>query len=200
MVIDHELPVGVDGTIHKTDTVSGARSPGCCEAGTAVIIDIGAVDQPVIKCRWTDSLGVVVQFVNSLVIPIVQKQITKVFVVVGCSRSVDDDSTDDTLPSLEGEVRMVPGGTVLLSLPGVGDALPGSGWALGDRSHTIIRIGVVLANTVEMDTRAIEGCSQGVLDMDHNDVTPIGNESWTGKCAVDGHGAAGFSGISVRSR
>lgn len=190
MIIYHELPVCIDSTVYKTNTISSARHPCGGEARATIIIDVCTIDQTVGKSRRTDCFGVVVQFIDGAVVPVIEEEIAEVLIIISRSGTVDDDSTKDALPCLQREVRMVPGGTVLLSFPGVGDALSRSSWALSDGSHTVVLVGIVLTYTVEVDTCAIEGRGQRVLDMDHDRVTPVGDKSRARKGPVHSHGTA----------
>lgn len=52
--------------------------------------------------------------------PVIQENVTKILVVVGCSRAVDENASKDAVPSLHSEVRVVPRASVLRRSPFVG--------------------------------------------------------------------------------
>lgn len=127
MVVDHESEVRVDGRIHNSHSVRRILGDGNRKASADLIVvvivtvDIGAVDETVVQSRGTASLGRVVKLVDSLVTPVVQEDMTEILVVVSSGGTVDDNTAKDTLPGLQGKVRMIPGGTVLLRLPCISD-------------------------------------------------------------------------------
>lgn len=109
--------------------------------------------------------------------PIVQEEYTQIFVIVFRCRTVDQYATKDTLPSLQTEMRMammmsvydvecsgrmdlLPTRTVLSGSPCISDARAWCCRALSDGNHAIILIGVVLANTMEMNTCAVFTCTK----------------------------------------
>lgn len=197
VVVNHELPVGVDGSVDESHAVGGTGGPGHVEAGTGlggvavIAVDVGAVDETVVESRGTGGLGGGVELIDGLVVPVVQEDHAEVLIVVGSGGTVDDDTTEDTLPGLEGEVGVVPGGPVLGGPPGVGHGVVGRQRALGDGADTIGLVGVVLANAVEVNAGTVVGGSQGVGDVNGDSVTPVSEQGGTGDRAVDGHGRAG---------
>lgn len=62
---------------------------------------------------------------------------TKVLIIVRSSRTVDDDTAEDTIPCLDGEVRVIPGAAVLSRSPLVRLGVTGSDWALSDGGDTV---------------------------------------------------------------
>lgn len=70
-----------------------------------------------------------------------------------------------------------------------------SGWcrALGDGRDTILRISVVLSNTVKVNRRSIGG--ETICDMHFDGVAPIGSDHWSGNTTIDSKGS---SGVAVR--
>ena len=52
------LPMSVDGTIDKPDQVACPRFENSLEPGPTIVIDIRAVDEPVVQCWWSNGLGV----------------------------------------------------------------------------------------------------------------------------------------------
>lgn len=98
---------------------------------------------------------------------------TKIDVVVGSGRPVDEDSAEDAVPGLNGKVSVVPGRSVLQSFPAVCLSVTGRDGTLGDRRHTVILlkhrvlvnitreigkrkrgtyVGIVLADTVPVNS------------------------------------------------
>lgn len=75
MVIDHELEVGIDGGIDKTQSVAcslgKAGLPALTSDGTGVVVDVRAVDQPSIKRRGSTALCLIVELIYCRMIPIV---------------------------------------------------------------------------------------------------------------------------------
>lgn len=106
-------------------------------------------------------------------VPVVQEEHAQVFIVVGRSRTIDDDTTKDTLPRLQCKVRMIPGASVLYCSPRVSDSVLGSSWALSDRDHTVLVVGVILADTMPMNASAVLGIDQVVCYMNSDGIAPI---------------------------
>jgi hypothetical protein len=107
--------------------LAAADAGGVSAIGT--VKNICAVDETVL-CRWGTAGLRNVPFRESRgVVPVSERYGTEVFIVVGGGRSVINDGTGNTLSILEGEVRVIPGGTVLRSGPFVGEAIGGGNWA-----------------------------------------------------------------------
>lgn len=68
--------------------------------------------------------------------------------------------------------------------PRVGLGITGSNRALADRGDTIHLVGVVLTNTVPVNSRSVVGHVVG--DMDNDSVTPVCNDGGARNGAVDG--------------
>lgn len=116
-------------------------------------------------------------------VPVVQEEHAQVFIVIGRSRAIDDDTTKNTLPCLKRKVRVVPGTSILSCSPSVCDSVPGSSRALRYRDNTILIIGVILSNTVPMNASAVSRIDQVVCHMDSNGVAPICEQRWAGNRA-----------------
>jgi len=119
VVVDHELPMGVDSGVDEANAVRSAGGEGNIVAMTAVSESVGAVDQTVVENWRTIHLGGEVELINRLVVPVVEEEHTQVLVVVCRGRSIDDNAAKDALPSLQGEMRVIPSRPVLGSSPGV---------------------------------------------------------------------------------
>lgn len=199
VVVNHELPVGVDGGVDQSQTVRGAGGPGDVVAvaglsgGVVVAVDVGTVNETVVKGWRAGGLGSGVELVDGLVIPVVEEHHAEVLVVVGSGGAVDDDAAKDTLPRLKGEVGVVPGRTILQSSPGVGDGVIGGRGALSDGADAVVLVGVVLANAVEVNAGTVVGSRQRVGDVNDDGITPVGEDGRARNGAVDGHGGAGDS-------
>lgn len=75
--------------------------------------------------------------IGCLVAPVVEKDMTKIFVVVGSGRSVNEDPAKDAIPGLNGKVSVVPGRSVLQGLPAVCLSVARRDGTLRDRRHTV---------------------------------------------------------------
>ena len=109
-------------------------------------------------------------------VPIVQKQHTQIFIVIGRSRTIDYDATKDTFPRLQSKVGVVPGGSVLYGLPCVRYGIFGSRGTLSDRNDTILVIGVVLADTVPVNTGTVLRVDEVVRYVNSDCITPVCKE------------------------
>lgn len=69
-------------------------------------------------------------------------------------------------------MRVVPRGSVLACLPGVGLGVSRCSRALSDRGNAIGWVGEVLSDTVEVNAGSVD--IQVVGDMDHNSIAPEG--------------------------
>lgn len=104
--------------------------------------------------------------------PIIQEHISKIDIVISRGRAVDDNTTENAFPGLERKVGVVPAvlgqcmykiirgdlnlrGTILGSSPGVSVGLSRGNWTLSNGRDTIVLVGEVLSNTVEMQSGAI---------------------------------------------
>lgn len=52
-------------------------------------------------------------------IPVIYENMTKINIVIGTCRSVDQDPTKHPIPSLNIEVRMIPASAILDRAPGI---------------------------------------------------------------------------------
>lgn len=136
VVVDGEAEVGVSSTVHKAHAVAGAGNKVNLEAlansGSIVVsVGVGSVDEAVLglvavlaivsdgDCGgemwikayswWAGAGSFQSQDSGSLLRPVVQEDVTEIHVVVCSRRAVDDDTTKDTIPGLNSEVRVVPG-------------------------------------------------------------------------------------------
>lgn len=103
MVVDGEVEMSVNSSVHQADQVRCARYKVSLEARThaAIIVRVRSVDQTVVQSWWSLSLCISVLRICSLVIPIVQEENTKVFIVIGGSGPMNENATEDAVPSLE---------------------------------------------------------------------------------------------------
>lgn len=102
-------------------------------------------------------------------IPVIQKDVSKIDIIVSGRWAIDLDSAKHSVPSLSVEVGMVPTSSKLNCTPAVGKGVVGRDGALGDTGYTIHGICPVLTNTMEMQTSAVG--LWGVLDT-HNFDSP----------------------------
>lgn len=95
-------------------------------------------------------------------------------IVVSSGGAIDSDTAEDTVPSLNVEVRVVPASTVLNSAPLVGVGVSGGDGALGDAGNAIHLVGVVLTNAVEVKTSSVvlEGVGQ-VNNFSQTSLAPV---------------------------
>ena len=133
-----------------------------------------------IQCQYITSCFIVWR---ETLTPVVQEKHSLVFIIVAACRAVDDDTSQNTFPCLERKVRVIPRTSVLSCSPGIGDGLSGCSRTLSDGSNTVMLVGVVLANTVEMKTGSV--VCKTVVESYCDSVTPIGKESRAGESSVD---------------
>lgn len=196
----------VDGGIDKAQTVRSTRSPVEAQAlagnGSGVVVNVGTVQESSVESGRAAGFGSLPQLVDSLVVPVVEKDEANILIVVCRRRAVDENATKQTLPGLQTVVRVVPGESIELSetelvkdLPAravlgqtelIRHAAPDCNGALRNRHHTIIRVGKVLAHAVEVDARAICALGQVVGEVNPDSVSPISVDGGTGYAAVDG--------------
>ena len=72
---------------------------------------------------------------------------------------------------------MVPRRAILRRSPGVGQRITRCDWALSNRCHAILRVGVVLANAVEVQTCTV--VRKAISDVDFDSVAPVRFDRWT---------------------
>ena len=98
-------------------------------------------------------------------IPVIQKDMSKIHVVVCSRRSIDDDSTKHPIPCLDVKVRVVPSSAVFHSAPPISVGVSRGNRALRNTWHAIHEIGPILADSVKVKTSAVT--LQGIRDMNH---------------------------------
>lgn len=160
MVVNGEFEMSVGRNVHQADAVSGSRGEDglmTLSNNGAVLLSegVGTVDEPSVHGWRTADPRNESEVIRSVMRPVGQNHRAQVDVVVGCGRSIDYDATKDAIPCLNVEVGVPPRGAVLGSPPPVGSCLARSGRALGDGRNAVIRVGVVLANSVEVDGGAV---------------------------------------------
>lgn len=106
-----------------------ADAGGVSAVGT--VKNICPVDETVLGSWRTAGLRDVPFRESRGVVPVSEHHGTEVLIVVGGGGPVNNDRAGDTLSVLKGEVRVIPGGTVLSGGPFVGKAIGGSNWACG---------------------------------------------------------------------
>jgi hypothetical protein len=109
---------------------------------TAAAADHLAVDQSSIGSgrSGVDVLDARGKSVDSLVVPVSDRERAGIDIVVGSSRALNNDRANNSVTVLAREVRVVPRGAVLGSLEGVGLLLIRGNRALGDSGYTILCI------------------------------------------------------------
>lgn len=209
VVVNGEFEMSVGSHVDQADAVSSSSSEDCLVAGSdnsAVFLGegVGAVDESGVHGWGTADSRNKSQVIRGVVRPVSQDHGSKVNIIVGCRRAVDDDAAKDAIPGLDVEVRVPPRGAVLGSSPSVRGRLSRRRRALGDGSNAIVLVCVVLANTVEVDGGTV--VLHGVGHMHNNSVTPITkveeqvsnciqgrgcgsdflrNDGWARNCSVD---------------
>ena len=151
MVVDGKLEVCISGTIDETKAVTGSGNKRSFKARASIIIDVGPIDQAIVQSWWTILSSFHCQDICSRVRPIVEEEIAEIFIVICGSRAIDNDASQNAIPSLDVEMRVIPTGSVLCSSPRVSERVSWSNRALGDARNTIHLIGIVLTNAVEVD-------------------------------------------------
>lgn len=151
VVVNAKLEMSINGCVDDPHPIRSARCEADSESASLVAIDVSAVNQAVVQCRWARLLCGQVQLINSLVAPIVEEDVSKVLVVVRTRRPVDQNTAEDTFPCLQGKVGMVPRRPVLGRSPGVRRSIARCGGALRDGGDAVVRVGEVLANAVEVN-------------------------------------------------
>ena len=176
--VDVELEGRLDGTVEKLEQVLLARNKfgrnsvalTCRRTFLGDRIDVHTVDQSSVHCSDTSNLCVVVHVIDRNMRPVVDDKMASIYIVLSGLGAVNVHGSEETLVSLESQVRVVPGESVTLSSPLVGHALPRGKSALGKTDDTIHLVGVVLSNTVPMDRSSV--ASHGVGDVNDNLITP----------------------------
>lgn len=133
MVIDHELEVRVHRAVDESDAIRRVGGHSYVVSVPSVIVGICTVDKTIIQCRRTIGFGADEQLVDGLdttssqrlnknwhadphegrdthlMIPIIEKQHSQIFIVISRCRAIDYYTTKDSLPCLQRKVGVVPG-------------------------------------------------------------------------------------------
>lgn len=135
-------------------------------------------------------------------IPIVQEDVTKINIVIGTCGAIDQNSTEQSVPGLDVEVRMIPASTILDRTPRVGQRIARGNRALSNTRSAIHLVCPILANSVEVYTRAVvlegvghmnncdpsalvhDAISRQVVDLTDG-ISPIGYDRGTWIRAID---------------
>lgn len=113
-----------------------------------------------------------------------------IIVVIGSSRSMDDNWSADAITVLGEGMAVVPGSAIGASLPGIGSRTSvSSDGALGYARNTILVVGAVLTDAVEVDGGAVVW--HLVDDGDLNHITPVGLNDRPGNLSIDRKGKFG---------
>jgi len=142
-------------------------------SSTSVLVDMSAVDKNVLRWRWATSEmdGTIVQHPNWVGIPIRKDQWPEIDIVIGCSRSFNNDGTDHSLTVLGRVMAVVPRGSILCGPELINLLLCRSDRAFGNSVDTVHEARVVLTNSVPVD-----GCSvilHFILYSDFEGVSPF---------------------------
>lgn len=113
VVVDGEAEVRVGCAVHETEAValSGDEVGLKARADDGAVIQsvgVGTVDQAVLAGGRAAGGGSQGELIGSGERPVVHKDMSEILVVVGSSRAVDENAAEDTVPSLNREVRVVP--------------------------------------------------------------------------------------------
>lgn len=142
VVVDSEAEMGVGSAVNKTDTIPGTSDevglePRADHRSIGVGPSVRAIDEAVVGSRRPSRGSCQRKDVGCLVGPVVQEDVAEIHVVVGRSRTVDENASKNAVPSLDRKVGVIPAGSVLNSAPLVGLSIAGSDRALGDRRHAV---------------------------------------------------------------
>ena len=147
-----------------------------------------AIDENVVSVWWR-RVGLevlksdLVDIVCKTVVPIANRESTKIDIVVRGGRTIDNDRASNTHTVLRRVMTVVPRSTELGGKECVCSGLAGRDRAFGNTTNTISTNTVELSNTMPMETAAI--VLEGVLDIDNNGISPIGSNDWPGQLVVD---------------
>ena len=144
----------------------------------ACSVFVGTINQNGVGVgRWHGQLGVRAgdcgNLEHGLIIPISDGIRAEIDVVVGGSRSIENDRTNDAVTILARVVGVVPRRSILSGLEGVGVCISRSNWALRDARNTIGTAVVQLPQTVPVDGGSIVLHLVGDCHRDH--VAPVGH-------------------------
>jgi len=88
-------------------------------------------------------------------VPVVQKYMTQINVVVGRCRAIDQNTSEYTIPCLDVEVGVIPASTIFDCTPLVGIRISWGNRTLCYTRDSIHLVGPILSDTVEMQAGAI---------------------------------------------
>lgn len=88
-------------------------------------------------------------------VPVIQKDMTQINVVVGRCRAIDQDTSEYTIPCLDVKVGVIPASAIFDCTPLVGIRISWGNRTLCYTRDSIHLVGPILSDTVEMQTGAI---------------------------------------------
>ena len=105
-------------------------------------------------------------------------------IVIGASRSFDDDGALNTIRELSDEMAVIPGGTVRAGNPLVDTGITWCQTALGNTWNAILVVSTELTDTVPVDGSCIVG--QSIVNSDLDSITPVAHNSGSWNLTIDG--------------
>lgn len=135
-----ELEVVLGRRVDDAQAVALAGLKGGDRVGAAAVgrVDVGAIEEDVVRGRGALGPGVDDDLVGGLVVVVGDGEDAEVDVVRQRSRAVDLDGADDAVAVLGREVGVVPGRAVLLSAEAVLERVSGGDGALGHAVGAVI--------------------------------------------------------------
>lgn len=100
---------------------------------------------------WSEASGIT----KTYMVPVVQKQVAEINIVVRSGGAVDQYTTKQSIPRLHVEMRVVPGGSILGSTPLIGETVSGSDWTLSYTGNAIVVVRIVLSDAMEMNRSSV---------------------------------------------
>lgn len=88
-------------------------------------------------------------------VPVIHKNVSKVNIIIGTCRAIDQNPTKEPVPSLHVEMRVIPAGAILDRAPRVGQRITGGNRTLSNTGSSIHLVRAVLANSVEVNAGTI---------------------------------------------
>ena len=88
-------------------------------------------------------------------VPVIQEEMSQIYIVVRSRRTIDEDPTEDSVPRLYIKMRVIPPSSILVSMPPVSVGVSRGNRALSNAGDTIHLARPVLANTMEMQAGAV---------------------------------------------
>jgi hypothetical protein len=101
--------MGIDSRVEQSDSVFLSSSKVHFELLAEALPGVGAVDECSLERWWCSLSGGVPKSRCSFVTPVSEIQNTKIFVIVGCGRTVDDQGPQKSVTILLNEMRVIPG-------------------------------------------------------------------------------------------